>query len=136
MSEEDPPKIIIDSDWKEQVQKEKEIEKAGEQPDLTAPSSAADPEAVSEPGSAGEPSIPPPSFEVLLSMLFTQGLAHLGQFPDPETGEARVDKPLAKHTIGMLEVLEEKTKGNLTDDESKMMGEALHALRMGFVSVQ
>ena len=80
--------------------------------------------------------IPPASFEVLLSMMFTQGMAMLGQIPDPNTGQAKVDKGVAKHTIDTLVMLGEKTEGNLTDDEAKMLGEALHALRMAFVSTQ
>lgn len=80
--------------------------------------------------------IPPASFEVLLSMMFTQGMAMLGQIPDPNTGKAKVDKGVAKHTIDTLEMLGEKTAGNLTEDETKMLGEALHALRMAFVSTQ
>lgn len=83
---------------------------------------------------AGQPQLPPASFEVLVSMLFSQAMAMLGQVPDPSTGKTEVNKPYAKHTIDTLEVLSEKTQGNLTEEESRVLGEALHALRMAFVS--
>ena len=83
------------------------------------------------------PTAPPPaSFEVLISMLFTQAMATLGQMPNPATGKPEVNKPFAKHYIDTLEMLGEKTKGNLNEDESKMLSEALHALRMAYVSVK
>ena len=84
-----------------------------------------------------EAALPPPpaaSFEMLISMLFTQAMATLGQIPDPSSGQAKVNKPYAKHYIDTLEMLGEKTDGNLTADEKKMHGEALHALRMAYVS--
>ena len=83
------------------------------------------------------PTAPPPaSFEVLISMLFTQAMATLGQMPNPATGKPEINKPLAKHYIDTLEMLGEKTQGNLNDDESKMLSEALHALRMAYVSTK
>lgn len=83
------------------------------------------------------PTAPPPaSFEVLISMLFTQAMATLGQMPNPATGKPEINKPFAKHYIDTMEMLGEKTKGNLNDDESKILSEALHALRMAYVSVK
>jgi len=63
-------------------------------------------------------------------------MAMLGQIPDPTTGKASVDKPIAKHYIDTLEMLEQKTKGNVDDEEAKMFAEALHALRITYVSAQ
>lgn len=80
--------------------------------------------------------LPPASFETLVSMLFAQGMAMLGQLPDPATGKSQVNKQYAKHTIDSLDILSEKTKGNLSSEESKMLSEALHALRMMFVNVR
>lgn len=140
-SSEDEPKIIVDEDWKEQVQKEKEALKAAEESEESA-SEAADEESASEEVAETEPAaesnfkLPPASFETLISMMFTQAMAMLGQIPDPSTGKPTVDKVVAKHYIDTLEVLEVKTKGNLEEDEGKMLGEALHALRMAFVSVK
>lgn len=149
------PKIIVDSDWKEQVEKERAAASAegsegrvqgsgvegvgAEREDFGNVTVADDPSAVSAalPSSAaGRPKLPPPSFEILISMLFTQAISALGQIPNPVDGETSVDKPMAKHSIDMIEMLETKTKGNLSDDESKMLREALHALRMAFVGVR
>ena len=132
MSEEpqDKPKIIVDDDWKEQVQAEKEAaqqqEAAEEAP---AESQAADPE--SEP----ELQLPPASFATLVSSLAAQAIASLGQMPDPE-GKLVVRPELAKHAIDTLGVLEEKTNGNLSNDEAAMLENILHELRMMFVAVQ
>lgn len=136
MSKDDEPKIIVDDDWKEQVAKEKETA-ANQASGVTEIDDASnDPTSASDVASDEMPAgqtMPPASFETLISMMFTQGMAMLGMIPNPETGEATVNKPFAKHTIDTMEVLTEKTKGNLSDDESKMLGEALHALRMAYV---
>jgi hypothetical protein len=157
MTETDPnepaPKIIVDSDWKEQVAQEKEkLAAEGPEPDVAEagetgeeisaaatvddgePSTESAMETASEPTSG--PQLPPASFEVLVSMLFTQAIAALGQMPSPSGGDTKIDKPMAKHTIDTLEMLEVKTKSNLSPEETKMLGEALHALRMTYVSVR
>ncbi len=84
-------------------------------------------------------SIPPPppaSFEMLISMLFSQAMTMLGQIPDPQTGESTTNKPFAKYTIDTLEMLSEKTEGNLSEAESKMLSQTLHALRMAYIEVK
>lgn len=136
------PKIIIDDDWKEQVAKEKAA--ASESPaDDDAPEHADEAnqaEVVEQPADdlSGQADVPPPpaSFDVLVSMLFTQAMATLGHFPNPATGKPEVNKPYAKHYIDTLEMLDNKTKGNLTDAESKILSEALHALRMAYVDTK
>ncbi len=89
-----------------------------------------------EPSADSIPEPPPASFSVLVTMLFTQAMGMLGQMPDPATGEAKVNKPFAKHYIDTLEMLEAKTKGNLDDQEAAMLNEALHALRMMYVDTR
>lgn len=88
------------------------------------------------PSADSMPEPPPASFSVLVTMLFTQAMGMLGQMPDPATGEAKVNKPFAKHYIDTLEMLESKTKGNLDDQEAAMLNEALHALRMMYVDTR
>ena len=61
-------------------------------------------------------------------------MAALGQLPDPIEGKPVVRKELAKFQIDMLAVLEEKTKGNLSAEESSMLTDVLHKLRMAFVA--
>jgi len=125
-----PPKIIIDDDWKAQAQAEKEklAQKASD-----PAGDPGDPGAAAAAGGPGK--IPPPTFEVLLSSFVTQALFALGAIPDPQTGQPMLSLELAKHQIDMLGVLEEKTKNNLTDDESKLLAGALYELRDRYVQV-
>jgi hypothetical protein len=128
MTEEPQPKIIIDEDWKSQVQAEKEAASKAQETQERAPqgSGSADEQA------AGEP-LPPASFGFLISTLATQATMALGHIPDPMEGKTVVRLPHAKHYIDILEMLEEKTKGNLADDEKRMLAGLLHELRMAYV---
>lgn len=127
MSDADPPKIIIDDDWKAQAQADKE-KMAAKVDEAPAPEAGG--------GAAGGPGqIPPPSFEVLLSSFVTQALFALGAIPDPQTGQPMLSLELAKHQIDMLGILETKTQGNLTDEESKLLAGALYELRDRYVQV-
>lgn len=137
------PKLVVDTDWKEQVAREKEqSQQAADTGDVESPvadeppaETPAEVDAAEVDAAAGElPPPPPATFEVLVSMMFTQAMSMLGQMPDPSTGQPTVNKLYAKHYIDTLDMLSEKTKGNLSDDESKVLSEALHALRMMYVS--
>lgn len=118
----DKPKIIIDEDWKSQIEREKEAAKQ------EAPQPAADKE------TEEELPMPPASFSLLVTMLASQAMMALGQMPHPVTGKAEVSKPEAKHFIDLLAMLEEKTEGNLSGEETAMLSNMLHQLRMGFVA--
>ncbi|HDZ21976.1 MAG TPA: DUF1844 domain-containing protein, partial [Phycisphaerae bacterium] len=122
------PKIIVDDDWKAQAQAEKEklTEQQAEDAQADAPAG----------GSAGEGrQVPGASFEVLVSSLVTQAMFALGAIEDPTSKKRYLDLDLAKHHIDMLAVLDEKTKGNLTDDETKLLNQALDESRMHYVQV-
>jgi len=124
------PKIIIDTDWKSQAQAEKEK--------LVAAESAkkAEQQAKAESG-AGVPGREegPIGIQDLISLLVSQTLMYLGAVPDPQSGRAIVAPEYAKLHIDMLGALEEKTKGNLSETESKLLSRALHELRMEYVEV-
>lgn len=113
-------KIIIDEDWKTQVEREKEQLQHAEKP---------------APGPAAAAALPPASFVELVTMLATQALVSLGQIPHPVSGQAEMRPAEAKHFIDLLEVLEQKTAGNLAPDEAALLADALHQLRLGFVSL-
>lgn len=137
------PKIIVDGDWKEQVAKEKEALEGGANDETSDDSKSTDESSnddfVPKQVNFDDEEIPPPppaTFEILISMMFTQAMSMLGHIPDPTGSKIPVNKPYAKHTIDTLEMLGEKTKGNLTDDEANMLGEALHALRMAYVDTK
>ena len=122
----DEKKLIIDEDWKSQVQAEKE--EAAKSKPATAPDSAA-----GGPDDVGDVPMPPASFELLLTMLATEALVALGQVPHPATGQAHVHRNQATYLIDMLDVLREKTKGNLTPGEQQLIESLLHQLRIVFV---
>jgi hypothetical protein len=127
----DEPKIIVDSDWKEQVAREKQ------QTSVSAGSASHQdqPEERSKEDRTASPP-PPATFEMLVTMLFTQAMAMLGQIPDPNSGETSINKPYAKHSIDTLEMLSEKTRGNLSHEETAMLSQALHVLRMTYVDLK
>jgi hypothetical protein len=66
-------------------------------------------------------------------MLYGDAMANLGQAPDPATGRPRVDLEQARFAIDLLAMLQEKTRGNRTPDESAVLEEMLTTLRMGYV---
>src|SRR5712691_12714058 len=57
----------------------------------------------------------------------------LGQIPNPQTGQAEVNLEVARMFIDQLAMIQEKTRGNLTNEESTVLRNALSSLRMGFV---
>ena len=76
---------------------------------------------------------PPMTFEALIFSLSTTALLQLGMAPHPETGKQEKDLPGAKHTIDLLEMLQQKTHGNLTADEGQLLEECLYDLKMTYV---
>lgn len=74
-----------------------------------------------------------PDFTSLVSGLAAEALIHLGQAEGPAGEETKVNIDAARYTIDTLQMLEEKTKGNLTQEESKGLAGILHELRLRFV---
>ena len=79
-----------------------------------------------------EQSLPPADFSTFILSLSTSALMHLGEIENPETKKKEVNRTLARHTIDILAMLEEKTKGNLTEAESALIENILYDLRMKF----
>ena len=138
----DEPKIIVDDDWKQQAQAEKQ--KLAEQAKTaetaeTAPVESqpqpADGQAPDQDAEGQERQLPPPSFTTLVSSLATQAMMALGGFKDPNSDKVMVDLDLAKYHIDTLKVLEAKTKGNLDEEEKKLLEEASYQVQMLFVQV-
>ncbi|MFP5220759.1 MAG: DUF1844 domain-containing protein [Acidobacteriota bacterium] len=77
--------------------------------------------------------LPEVDFITFVYSLASAAMVHLGEMPEPESGRTQVSLPLAKHTIDTLAMLEGKTRGNLTDDEAKNLGDILAHLRMLYV---
>lgn len=79
---------------------------------------------------------PPATLDFLIHTLFTQALMALGRIPNPITQQKMHNLPTAKHFIDTLAMLEQKTAGNRTADESRMLEEIQHQLRLMFMDEQ
>lgn len=85
-------------------------------------------------GAAQAQRLPKPDFASLAISLAHSALFHLGLVADPQTGEKGApDLALARQTIDLVEMLEEKTRGNLTADEARLLSDLLYDLRARFV---
>jgi hypothetical protein len=73
------------------------------------------------------------NFSTFILSLTTSALVCLGELPDPITKEKVINLPLAQQTISIIEILKEKTTGNLTEDEENLIGTVLYDLRMKYV---
>jgi hypothetical protein len=116
-------KLFIDEDWKSQVQAEKE---AAKQSEPAKPAAETD----GQPGEMPEPSLPS-----LVISLATQAMGALGLLAGPDGQPLPAEPEYAKYLIDTIGMLDVKTKGNQTAEESAMFEDALHQLRMAYVAV-
>jgi len=106
----DEVKKSVDESWKEQAQKDKEALKEG-------------------PGF-----IPPEAdFTFFVTTLALQATIFLGSIENPATNKKEEDLPQAKFLIDTLGMLQEKTKGNLKEEEGKLLENVLYELRMQYL---
>ena len=77
--------------------------------------------------------LPEVSLSSLIFSLSSSALLHLGEIADPQTGEKKEDFALAKHSIDTIAMLQEKTKGNRTEEEEKFVDSILTDLRWRYV---
>lgn len=73
------------------------------------------------------------SFQEFVYLMSSQALIQLGIVPNPMTGKVEKSLPAAQHAIEILAMLEQKTKGNLTEEEAGVLANALYDLRMRYV---
>lgn len=78
-------------------------------------------------------SLPEITFSTFIFSLNSSALVMLGAVEDPQTGQKTKNLPLAKQTIDMIAMIEEKTLGNLTNDEANLLKNILHDLRIMYV---
>ena len=90
-----------------------------------------EPEAASE--KVDQTPLPEINFSTFIFSLNTSALLHLGEVPDPATGKQPEDLALAKPTIDLIGMLEEKTRGNLSSDEANLIKHILYDLRLRYV---
>ncbi|HWR98664.1 MAG TPA: DUF1844 domain-containing protein [Candidatus Methanoperedens sp.] len=84
-------------------------------------------------GQAGAGLPGPADLLQLVGKLYQEGLAFMGLFDDPQTGQSMANFPVASWHIDILGLLEEKTKGNLTEEEAKLLKEAIANLKLTYV---
>lgn len=118
-------KIVVDEDWKKQIETEKEA--------LRRMRQEQEGEAKSE---SQKSFLPPASFSFLVTTLANQAMVSLGLLPNPLTHktEHRLDE--AQHFIDTLQILYDKTEGNRTPEETAILEDLLHQLRLGYLAVQ
>ena len=81
----------------------------------------------------GKGPFPEVSLATFIISLSSSALVHLGEIPEPETNRTTVDLPIAKQIIDTLGMLQAKTKGNLDEDEDRLLRSVLYDLRMRYV---
>jgi len=87
-------------------------------------------------GSGAQAPLPTINFATFIFSLNSSALVQLGMMEDPTTGQKSQNLPLAKQTIDILSMLEEKTKGNLDTDEAAMLKNILYDLRIHYVKAK
>lgn len=78
----------------------------------------------------------PINFSTFILGLASTTLIHLGAAPHPETGQPSVDLTLAHQSLSLLELLQQKTKGNLAAEEERLFANLLTDLRLRFVTLR
>lgn len=74
-------------------------------------------------------------FATFVLSLVSSAQVHLGLIPNPVTKQTEKNLEAARQTIDIIDILKEKTKGNLTDDEGRLLEYCLYDLRMKFVEM-
>jgi len=82
-----------------------------------------------------EKKLPEMNFQMLIISLSTSALVQLGIAPNPANGKTEQDLITAKQTIDILGILQEKTKGNLTSEESRLLDQCLYDLKLSYLSL-
>lgn len=77
--------------------------------------------------------LPQVTFSTFVLSLASSALVQLGEVPNPETNALQEDLKMAKHTIDMLEMLQEKTRNGLDAEEKKLLDGVLYEVRMKYV---
>ena len=109
-----------------------EPDEKAEQPEAeTMEEDKVEPEAAKE--KIEEAPLPEINFSTFIFSLNTSALLHLGEVPDPATGKQQTDLAMAKQTIDLIAMLEDKTRGNLTSDEENLIKHILYDLRLRYV---
>ncbi len=102
------------------------------EPAAAEPSSAST--GIPDPQGGNQSGPPPMDFSNFVLSLATTGMVHLGEIVDPAIGQKQENLDGAKQLIEILSLLKEKTEGNLSAEENKLLEGLLHELRLSFLS--
>jgi hypothetical protein len=80
--------------------------------------------------------MPEVTFNAFIISLNTSALYHLGEIGAPDSGEKNRDLVLAKHTIDTLKLIQEKTRGNLAQEEEELLSNILYDLKLRYVKAK
>lgn len=123
-----PIKKKVDESWKEQADKEKH-EPAKKGSEFQAAFASTTQETLKGPEGAQQA-----RFDLFISGLAMEALIALGDMPHPTTQQQSTNLGQAKYVIDLLGIMEEKTAGNLSVDEEKLLKDALYQLRMRYMA--
>ena len=86
-----------------------------------------------ETGEGKGQSLPAVTFSAFVLSIASSALVHLGEVPDPESGQTTRNLEVAKHNIDVLSMLKDRTAGNLDADEMRLIDAVLYELRLKYV---
>ena len=124
------PRKKVDSDWLERVEAEK---LTGGTTDKASSETSASRGTAGKPGDKTTARGPEVNFSLFLSTLALQAYVGLGEMEDPATRSKKVNLDQARYMIEILEVVQNKTKGNLSPEEDKTLNHILYDLRLKYV---
>ncbi len=143
--------VVSDEDWKSRVKAESAaLDQQFRSQPASGTNAAPESHPTSEPAQAAqatesapaearrpEPSaareMPSPTFADLVGLLSAQAMMFLGLVPNPSTQKAEAQLPMARYFIDLLSILENKTAGQLSKEESHILDDTLHSLRMTYM---
>ena len=133
MSEISPKKI--DESWKEQVEQEKQrLEREGPAAKPGAGKTSEELPGTRQEMPGAREELPEARFDLFVSGLAMDALIALGDAPHPVTKKQAANLSQARYLIDMLGILEEKTRGNLSVDEERLLKDLLYQLRMRYMA--
>ena len=130
----EPIKKRVDESWKDQVEHEKQQPPANAPASPIAPAGSPDAPQTPQPPPGEEEGLPEARFDLFLSGLAMDALIALGDVAHPVTRKQAANLEQAKYLIDVLGVIEEKTRGNLSADEDRLLKDALYQLRMRYMA--
>lgn len=134
MAEEDKKTFKVD-DRRTSSGKKEDTPQAPESEDQkeTVPQDSGPGEQEKGPGKSPEYGAPQVDFSTFIFSLFSSALIQLGDMADPITGQVEKNLPAAKQTIDILDILNKKTEGNLSDEEAKLLKNASAELKWKYI---